>query len=191
MTHLNDVSEASWGYFAGYVDGDGSIQINIRTRIVNDKKYQSYYSHFSITSQNRNTLVYLRSMGDMGRIEARKRKVSGCVAYNLRYQTNELKLLLPKIIPHLYLRKGFATLLLEWLGTLGTSSHANNFPETKTIRDNIYKRFQEEIKIVRPWPHKIYNVKKRTPEEMTKIYGKIPNNATYAVVESTGSKWNS
>jgi hypothetical protein len=125
--------EVIWAYIAGLIDGEGYMAIFLHTAPSLRKCGKGYARDFKFTISN-TSLSLLESVkakiekitGFKGDIVEHKHKNNlhrSC--YSLRYYQNALRVILPKVIPYLILKKQAAEIMvaeLEIIKTLPSSS---------------------------------------------------------------------
>jgi hypothetical protein len=112
-------TETEWAYLAGLIDGEGYMNILLHTSPSGRKAGRGYARDFVLTICN-TSISLLKEMQEkigFGWIceHKRKRTDAGVNTFTLRFSHNNLRGILPKIIPYLILKKEPAKIMLESL----------------------------------------------------------------------------
>jgi len=115
---IESISESTWAYFAGLVDGDGTILIQ-RNSSRSNRQYRDGWRRtyvLSVSSVSLNFLNQLHDLIKLGKVRAYfyKKTYSKSHYGNVnfyRFETNEIRAILPKIIPYLVLKKNLAEIM--------------------------------------------------------------------------------
>lgn len=121
------VEEAA--YVAGFIDGEGTIGIIRETRKEALAGFR-YTAYFSVCSTDMNVLEAIRSMMGNGRIISthhKKAKPHHKDVFKLTLSPNQIRDVVPKILPYLIIKREQALLVLEFLDIKqGTNNYTNN-----------------------------------------------------------------
>jgi hypothetical protein len=134
------IPETVWAYLAGFVDGEGCINISQRKRKINGTDRLSGESQFNISNMNLQNLLDLQYLLKLGKIQE-QHEVGKVLTYYLRFRSNEAKIILPNIIPYLIQKKEIAEIYLEWVNLL-ESNHVLNNLNIKQRRKELYALFE-------------------------------------------------
>ena len=145
------IPETFWAYFAGLFDAEGCIEIKKRHRENVSKKGFTYQRQVTLSDMHFQTLEWIRQTLQMGHIQDHNYK-NKPTAYSIRFKTQELKTILPKLLPYLKETKERTKVMIKWLDTLGDDMHANNAsPEKKKEREAIYEEFIQAVFREKNW----------------------------------------
>jgi len=111
---MNDIDLS---YFAGMIDGEGTISM-YRRKENRVKSGYSFSPNFGISGNNKGHLLYLQDIfgGTICYPVAKKRiKSIKRPVFGLYWSSNQIRELLPKVLPYLVLKKKEAILLLDAL----------------------------------------------------------------------------
>ncbi len=105
-------TEHQYAYLAGLIDGDGCVAFRKRR----DKKTKSGFTFCPQLIVVSKDLFFLEKLKEtfFGHIDTQgKSAFNGKQIWSLRFSTNEMRAMLPELIPHLILKRREAELLLE------------------------------------------------------------------------------
>lgn len=108
------VAEAA--YMAGYLDGEGTISITRAKRVENRAGYR-WMPIMAINNTHRDSLECLRQMCGNGRLCLVNPGKLGIQkpGYRLQFTANQIRYVLPQIMPYLIIKREQAAILLEFL----------------------------------------------------------------------------
>lgn len=121
------IPETTWAYIAGMIDGEGSLLLSrhykrpfTRAGKPNTMSKRGYEiePHLSISSMNKRNVEIMQEMIHLGKfvtVVYRREGIATNEGYELRFCPNMLRVLLPKVIPHLVQKKERAELILKLL----------------------------------------------------------------------------
>jgi len=116
------LEETKWAYIAGLIDGEGYLDIFLHTNPYFRKNVKKGYARefrVNICNSNKDLLNKVQEMiGEKCELCEHKRKPEQTThhsAFTLRFHPTVLRILLPKIIPFLILKKELAQIILEEL----------------------------------------------------------------------------
>jgi hypothetical protein len=116
------MNETEWAYLAGLIDGEGYLNILLHTSPSGRKHGKGYARDFILTICNtqKELLVTVKEKLGFGYIYEHKRKEGtiGANTFTLRFSHNELRGVLPKILPYLLLKKDAAQIMLDSLNII-------------------------------------------------------------------------
>lgn len=118
------MEETDWAYLAGLIDGEAYLNIFLHTNPYFKRTTKEGYARefkLEIASSEKLLLDEVRKrMENTGIIMEHKRTVKDSPnahsGYTLRFSHNQLRIILPKIIPYLILKKNLAQLMKDSLG---------------------------------------------------------------------------
>jgi hypothetical protein len=123
---IKDVTETEWAYLAGVMDGDGSIMIHRNSSLARTRKYTDGWRRqyiMIISSVSVDFLNKLHNIVKLGKVRVYsfndkrfdgKDGVYHCrYQRSLRFEANEMRAILPRIIPYLVLKKDIAEIVLK------------------------------------------------------------------------------
>lgn len=119
---MSEIPETAWAYFAGLLDGEGYLYPLMHRNpyfIRTTKKGYGREFRCLIYNGSKDLLETVRANIGMGHIvthkkESKKEK-NRIDTYSLRFYQGNLRIILPKIIPYLILKKALAEIVLEML----------------------------------------------------------------------------
>jgi hypothetical protein len=133
---LDQSKEIQYAYIAGLLDGEGYLDIYLHScpTIRRDTKcgYKRYYRCI-IANNNLTMLQTVRKMvGDKGSFYTHRRKdPEAAEGYTLRRWPNQIREILPKVMPYMIAKKELAELIIQSLNTI-TNIH-NKKERTKEL----------------------------------------------------------
>lgn len=146
-------------YFAGIVDGEGTIGIaKVKRKLKDNRQGYAYRTFFHITNTHLPMLQYLQKHigGKISYLDERAQ------AYNMTFSANKIRELFPDLIPYLLIKKRQAEIVLEFLAKIKETNFCSPSDE---IYDFYEKCFVECKKLKQErWNYEI----KRTPVGMLK-----------------------
>jgi hypothetical protein len=120
---IPELPDTFWSYLAAFIDGEGSI-----TMCQNGPR-------LILTNTDKASLDWIQSSLTCGYLQEHKRqKMSTRPCYGLSFGSRPIRLILPKVIPFLKIKKRKAEILLEYLNTVvprGGSNYHTNFDELR------------------------------------------------------------
>jgi hypothetical protein len=132
---MTEVPETTWAYLAGLIDGEGYLDVFLHSnpsyRRQMKKGYARQFSLY-IANNSRELLENVqKNIGNLGtitkhnyspatrkRAEEKGRRYTSDL-HTLRFYANNLRIILPKVIPYLILKKQPAEIMLKMLGMVG------------------------------------------------------------------------
>lgn len=133
QTKKTHIPETHWAYIAGLFDGEGSLDILLRDNPVHQKSGKGYAREFrlNICSGSKELIDSVQvSFGNIGSITQHKvqpyykrMKVDN---FELKFGANEIRFILPNLIPYLRLKKKVAELMLRILTIVATTKYSNH-----------------------------------------------------------------
>lgn len=110
------MSPTEAAYFAGFVDGEGTIGVYRARRKENRLGYR-YQPALSIASTSYPALETLQRMCGNGRITQQTKPPVDHhkTGYRLQFSSNQIRLILPQLLPFLVIKKQQAEYVLEFL----------------------------------------------------------------------------
>ena len=130
-------------YFAGIVDGEGSIGIaKCKKSIKQNRKGYAYRAFFHITNTHLPMLEYLSKHfgGKISYLDER------AMCYNYTFSANKIRDILPKLIPYLLIKKKQAEIVLEFLTRMEKTNFCMLSEEDNTFYEQCFvecKRLKE------------------------------------------------
>jgi len=116
---IPELPETFWAYFAGFIDGEGSI-----TMCQNGPR-------LIVSNNHRDTLEWFKnSLGGFGSITTNGK------CNNLNYGSNAIRAILPKVIPYLRIKRKRAEILLGYLKTV-VPRGGNYEGQFQVLRDQV------------------------------------------------------
>ena len=110
-------TELNFAYLAGLVDGEGSMNFYKMNNKSCVRGY-TFVARLTITNKDFETLMQIREEIGFGFVKIKpidKRMPNRCQAYDLVFGARQVRCLLPKLIPHLRIKKKQAVLLMSFL----------------------------------------------------------------------------
>lgn len=106
------MSEASWAYLAGIVDGEGSFGV------------YSAGTRLSITNTHKPLLEWVKDFTGTGRIwEVKRNQLTKRPCYQWDCAARAIRVILPNIIPYMIVKRRKAELFLEYLQGIEPNSN--------------------------------------------------------------------
>jgi hypothetical protein len=144
---MSEVPETTWAYFAALLDGEGYLYPFMHRNpyfIRTTKKGYGREFRCLIYNGSKDLLETVRKNIGMGHIvthkkESKKEK-NRIDTYSLRFYQGNLRIILPKIIPYLILKKRQAEIMLEMLDIVKNVRN-QQLRETKLLL--LHKQFKE------------------------------------------------
>ncbi len=116
--NITSLTGTDYAYFAGIVDGEGTISISRITTRRNGHVYFSYAPHLSISNTDFDMIKSLESRFGGGIVRVAPPSNKRWKRDNrLYFRREEMLAILPRIIPYLTSKKRKAELLLEYMTT--------------------------------------------------------------------------
>jgi hypothetical protein len=121
-------TETDWAYFAGLIDGEAYIDIFLRQNPTDVKTRRGYAREFKlqVAGSSRKLLEQVQeNIGSLGKITTHRRdkeeqEKGWNEYYTLRFSHNQQRMILPKIMPYLILKKPLANIVLRALNIIST-----------------------------------------------------------------------
>lgn len=118
---MNTLSEAQKAYIAGFVDGEGSISVFITRH--KERNHKSFDALVRVTNTNKDVLDTLCLWTGLGfvRPQSIRRKNMAFVInrkpqWKWQVSPNQMRELLPAILPYLQVKRRVTQLVMEFLG---------------------------------------------------------------------------
>jgi len=144
---MSEVPETTWAYFAGLLDGEGYLYPFIHRNpsyIRTTKKGYGREFRCLIYNGSKDLLEKVRTDIGMGHIVLHKKKSKKgqrrIDTYSLRFYQGNLRIILPKILPYLILKKKQAEIMVEMMKIV-KEIHNQQLRETKLML--LHKQFKE------------------------------------------------
>jgi len=117
---LPEKTDPFWAYFAGIMDGEGSLNIYYRQSIHDRAIGKGYARWFMMYVRNASIelLEFIQAKVGLGQVYVHKNDIGrdhDKDSYSLRFGHNEIRQILPFLIPHMFLKKPLASLMLDEL----------------------------------------------------------------------------
>lgn len=129
-------------YFAGLIDGEGTITIH-RAK---DKRDNSYSTNpvVQLGMSNLEILLWVqpRFGGTLYQTKWKKPKPQWALSYRLHWNTAQIMALFETVKPYLIIKRKQLEIVTTWIeqtysGKLGSNSHAALTPEKRELRENL------------------------------------------------------
>ncbi len=126
MQKVSDLDESFYAYLAGLIDGEGYLSI-IKSL---DNRYKKGYwtmAVLDITNTNEDLMILLKNSLGYGRLYHQKNNSNFSKhyelkeIYHLKFYPRNLRMLLPKVIPYLIIKKEKAENILKELTIIGNN----------------------------------------------------------------------
>lgn len=140
VAKMTEVPETTWAYFAALLDGEGYLYPFMHRNpyfIRTTKKGYGREFRCFIYNGSRDLLETVRKNIGMGHIQPHGKTPN---YYSLRFYQGNLRIILPKIIPYLILKKKQAEIMLEMLNIVKNVRN-QQLRETKLLL--LHKQFKE------------------------------------------------
>lgn len=111
------MSAVEAAYFAGFIDGEGTIT-TVRTKRDSSRSGYRYQPILQVAQCETNVLEWLRNVSGNGRIVSayvKKREVFHRTLYKLTFSPNQIRHVLPQVMPYLRVKARQADLLMQFL----------------------------------------------------------------------------
>ena len=110
------MSPTEAAYFAGFVDGEGTIGVYRALRKENRSGYR-YQPTLSVANTNYPALETLQRMCGNGRISQTNKlhNEHHKMGFRLQFSSDQIRLILPQLVPYLVIKKSQAEYVLEFL----------------------------------------------------------------------------
>lgn len=130
------MSPTEAAYVAGFVDGEGTISV-YRARRKESKRGYRFMPLLSVANTDFAALVAVQEMMGNGRlIQTTNPKVDRYkIGYNLRLSPDQIRHVLPQLLPYLHIKKRQAQYVLEFLSL--SKKGRNMTPEQHVSADQI------------------------------------------------------
>lgn len=141
MRSFDSIEETFWAWLAGLIDGEGYINLH-KTKNPRCKTGYAWKSLVVITNNHKPVLEFIQQKIETGALYTRpykKREKEYNPTYDLRFYGNTIRVLIPKLLPYLQVKRERAILLLEALKYLKRGAM------TKTRLENL-ERVRAELK---------------------------------------------
>ncbi len=155
----NAIPETSWAYIAGMIDGEGHLSMfrHYKKNGSSSKRGYEIEPHLEIANMNKESLIDISNLlGGMGKITTlilRREGQDPFENYNIRFRVSEQRIILPKVLPHLLLKKETASIILRLLDYRLTHKHLKQ--ADKAEREKFYLQLEEEYRCAmmkeKPW----------------------------------------
>lgn len=143
MTRAEDLA-----YFAGIVDGEGSLSI-VKSTLHQSGRITSYYvTRMSVSNTNMALIKWItKRFGGHGATQYKEgtRNPKWKAAYYVGFSAGRLKTLLPTLLPYLVIKQKQANLLIEFLALRESKRHVYNSLSRRFIQSPYSTR---ELEIV-------------------------------------------
>lgn len=128
------MSATGAAYMAGFLDGEGTITLVKATWKRNRAGFQ-YQPLVSLANTNRGVLEQIVGLCGNGRITVTNSPhVTHKLGYCVRFSTNQIRHVLPQLLPYLRIKKRQAQLLLKFLSFRTAGKH---------LSDETYRRMED------------------------------------------------
>lgn len=144
------MAECEAAYFAGFVDGEGTLTI-IKSARAQTRTGFRYHALFSISNSNRELLEWLRTTCGNGMIVSnfhKKVKAYHRTVFVLRFNQNQIRHVLPQLLPWLRAKREQAEMLLTFLGWSSAGTHQrseNEWNDLERLRVSISQLNQRGV----------------------------------------------
>jgi len=130
----------SYQYIAGMFDGEGTLSI-FRHHAPSFRKNikRGYAREFRLNIANTNLDVILEIKKFLGYGEIITHKHANCFSFSIRFCPTQLRILLPKILPYLIIKKDLTMIMFEALTTV------KNFNIPIKRREEILLQLEEKF----------------------------------------------
>lgn len=116
---MNILTEAQKAYIAGFIDGEGTISIS-KTGYVSSGGEQNYTTLLRIGNTDKEVLEKIRDWTGLGYVKpfltSWSQRPNNKPLWRWQIAANQMRELLPEIIPYLQIKRRVAELALELLG---------------------------------------------------------------------------
>lgn len=131
------MSVAEAAYLAGLVDGEGTI--GLRHKFTKGSKPHQFHPALKIANTNLGLLRTVVEMSGNGIIFVRRRPIGQKFCYDYSLCANQIRHVLPQIVPYLVAKKRQADLVLEFLSMIRTYFGANekDIPRILEIKEEL------------------------------------------------------
>jgi hypothetical protein len=153
--------DSKWAYIAGMFDGEGYFSIFKHTAPSFRLKGRGYSREFRVTLSSKSLLhlqIIQQMLGNLGTIYTHKKvNCAGEDAYSLRFYPSALRIIFPKILPHLILKKESAAIIVKELEVI-KKIHQLKAREYELLKlDALFEETYSKIRRIDPNGKKILN----------------------------------
>jgi hypothetical protein len=135
LPNIKDVTETTWAYFAGLIDGEGHINIyrnSSQTKIHYKDGWRRDYI-LNITNNSTELLEIVQKKINLGQVKSYYYNSHSTKQYKaftsfLRFDANSIRVILPKVLPYLVLKREMAEIMLKSL-KVGETDHSSQRKE--------------------------------------------------------------
>ncbi len=125
-------NETFWAYFAGFLDADGCIILK-----------QGKYPGLAIANTNLEVLQWFQDTIGYGHINTQDKSNKPTHQYKLA--SNGMRVVLPKVIPYLKVKKKKAELMVAYMEVATISSSQDRSEEKLAKQEALRQSFLEEV----------------------------------------------
>ena len=137
--------EITYQYLAGLIDGEGCLMISKATRIAEAKRGIKFCPVMSVAN-NYLPLMEKIMLQFGGKIRNQGKPIQK--VYNIYFSSNEIRELLPKLLPYLIVKKSQAEILLSYLEKMQQNGYRNISDELFAFYEECYEKLKQ-IKRIR------------------------------------------
>lgn len=153
MATNKETPETTWAYLAGMIDGEGHMALSrhYKNNCKTSKRGYEIETKLDIANMNKESLVDLCGLIGMGKVTTlilRRPNQDPFENYDIRFKVSEQRIILPKVIPYLRLKKETATIILRLLDYRLDKKN-------KAFTEKFYLELEEEYRCAlikeKPW----------------------------------------
>ena len=126
------LTEAEKGYIAGFIDGEGHLEIRKHPRSYEGKRYWTHSIRTAIANTDQRPLDFIQNLVGGKRYIKRPHVMNHETQYHLCLSGKETQALLGQILPYLIIKKEIACLMLEY-PLDGTKQGKDYFDKRETL----------------------------------------------------------
>lgn len=137
MKKLDKISKITWARLAMAIDTDGSISLTKRVRA---KHIHSFQNSVKVANTDKRLLNWCKQNFGGSISNSRLSVLPRKALYNWNANSEDIKIIMEKIMPYLLIKKERAKVMIQFRNTVGDKyKHIPILFETKELRDRLYK----------------------------------------------------
>ena len=141
MINIEAVTKEQLAYFAGLFDGEGCLIVG--KYIVKSQRNLAYRGFMAVTNTHIPTLLHIKSLfGGKIVVQGIERK-----CYSLAFSANEIRRVLPELLPYLIVKREQAEVILEFFEKQSSHSFGLLSQSTLDFYEECYQKMKKLKKI--------------------------------------------